>query len=154
MRGKQSVFSATKWARKNSDPSHNRQLEPRVLSPRHKSKHNMSLGKNDLSRPYATGKLDRIISRDCNDRVTSGSHSSTDKREMSPHTFSTCVFGNHRDKIQSQRTQLPHKNVKSVKPPITCHETINRNQKYSRGFVSTKRSLSNISSELSTPKKS
>ena len=98
--GKQSVFSATKLAGKNSDPLQNRQLEPRVLSPCQQGKQNMSLGKIDLSRPSATGKLDKIISRDCNDRVTSGSHFSTDKREMSPHAFSTHVFRIHRDKLQ------------------------------------------------------
>ena len=152
--GKQSVFSKTKLNRKNYDHLHNRQLESKDLSPCNKTKLNMSLGKIDLSRPSVTGKLDKIRSRDCNARVPSGSHFPTDKRKKSLQTFSSQVFGNHRDKLQSQRTQLPHKNVKSVKPPITCHETINRDQKYSQGFVSTKRSLSNISSELSTPKKS
>ena len=40
-----------------------------------------------------------------------------------------------------------------MKPPITCHETINKGQKYSQGFVSAKRSLSDTSSDLSSPKK-
>ena len=135
--------------RQRSTRANNRQLASKRISGEIGRKLVIPAREINSLHPSSADKLRKVNQRLAADNSTSESNVSADKSNMKLKAVSTKVSSKKADKLLHKNLQLPHKNIKSRKPPITGHEPINTSQKYSRGFVSTKKGLSDTSSDLS-----